>query len=206
MSPMSPMSPTSPRRSLLALAAAAAILTAGCGLRRYDVKVHFTPEAADRRLARGQSDVVRGQLARAEGGQVHVTSGGETEPIPAADIGRVEQHGASQAVRWGAGFAVGGVLLSVVSAFYFDCGPNDFPVFCAFKSESNFWAGLTFLGGIALAGAGVGSMISGSVDKSRNAGILRDAGVRSAAWWLAPAPVATHGGGVVPGVAAGVHF
>lgn len=201
------MSPTTPmRRSLLVVVTIAAILAAGCGLRRYDVKVHFTPEAADRRLARGQSDVVRGRLARAESGQVLVTSGGETEPIPAGDIGEVEQHGARQAVRWGAGFAVGGVLLSVVSAFYFDCGPNDFPVFCAFKSESNFWAGLTFLGGLALAGAGVGSMISGSVDQSRNAGILRDAGVRSASWWLAPVPVAAQGGGVAPGVAAGVRF
>ncbi len=194
------------RRPLVVAAVCAALAaTSACRLRRYEVNVRFKPEAADRRLARGQSDVVTGRLERADGVNVYVNSGGSSEPIPLADIGEVDQAKAKRDVRWGAGFAIGGTLLAVVSAFYFDCGANDFPVFCAFQSEANFWAGVSFIGGVALAGAGLGAIFSGKADQSRNAGLLRDAGLREASWWIAPTPVPT-GGGAAPGLGAGVRF
>jgi len=191
---------------LASLVATAALLASpGCAVRRYDVQVHFTTEAADRRLARGQSDVVTGRLDRAERGTVHVNSGGSSEAIPAADIAEIEQDKAKRDVRWGVGFAIGGTVLAVASAFYFDCGQNEFPVFCAFKSEANLWAGLTFVGGIALAGAGLGGVFSGKADQSRNARILGEAGVRVSSWWIAPAPIATRDG-VAPGLGLGVRY
>lgn len=192
----------------LALLAAASLLagaSTACKLRRYDVKVRFTPEATDRRLARGQADTIKGRFDRVDGQNVYLTSGDMSEPIPVSEIAEVDQHMAKRDVRYGVIFGVAGVIVSGASLFFFECGQGDFVLACPFQSEQNLVAGLAFLGGATLAIKGANAYVSGKHDQSRNAELLHRAGVRTSSWWITPAPVAANGG-AAPGFAAGARF
>ncbi|MND01087.1 hypothetical protein D3C83_199290 [compost metagenome] len=56
----------------------------------------------------------------------------------------------------------------MVSALYFECDQGEFPLACPFThGKENLWAGMAFLGGIALTFWGVRAFVSGMIDKSR---------------------------------------
>jgi hypothetical protein len=90
---------------------------------------------------------------------------------------RVDQRLAQRDVRYGAIGAAVGAALVIGGAIAFDCGPNDFPLFCALGSERNLGAAVAFLGGFALAAGGVGYLVSGYAAQSDV-----DAKLKRSAW------------------------
>jgi hypothetical protein len=167
-------------RSLVVVA-----LLAGC-VKEYKVRVELTPAAADRRLASGKSDSLDGFLQASDGTGVQLKVDGELETVPRADIARVDQRAAKRDVRYGTVFAALGAVLVVGGIVAFDCGDNEFPLFCSLSSERNLFASLAVLGGISLTGAGLKAVFTGKAAQSRTDEILRGQRV---GWELVPATI-----------------
>lgn len=160
-------------------------LLAGC-VKDYKVRVELTPQAADRRLASGKSDSIDGFLQSSDGTGVQLRVDGELETVPRADIARVDQKAAKRDVRYGTVFAVLGAVLAIGGVVAFECGENDFPLFCSLSSERNLAASVAVLGGISLAGLGLKALVTGKASQSRTDEILRGQRV---GWDVVPAPV-----------------
>lgn len=145
---------------------------AGC-VKDYKVRVELTPQAADRRLASGKSDSIDGFLQSSDGTGVHIKVDGEIEIVPRADIARVDQKDAKRDVRYGTVFAVLGAALAIGGVVAFECGENDFPLFCSLSSERNLFASVAVLGGISLSGLGLKALFTGKAAQRRTDEILR---------------------------------
>lgn len=148
---------------------------AGC-MKEYKVRVELTAAAADRRLASGKSDSIDGFLKSSDGNGVAIQVDGELEIVPRADIARVDQKLAKRDVTYGTVAAIGGGLLVIGGIAFFECDNDEFPLFCGFKSDRNVYAGLAFLGGVVLAGAGLKAIFTGKSAQSRVDEILRGGG------------------------------
>ncbi len=170
--------------AVIRLAVCAALL-AGC-VKDYKVRVELTPTAADRRLASGKSDTVDGFLKSSDGTGVVLSVDGQLETVPRADIARVDQKLAKRDVTYGTVFAIAGGVIAIVGLAVFECGKDEFPIFCSFSSERNLGAGLAVLGGIALTGAGLKAVFTGKASQSRTDEILRGQRV---GWDVVPARI-----------------
>ena len=164
----------------------------------YDVHVKLTPAAEDRRLASGKSDTIKGRLERADAGNLYVRVDGEVQTIPRADVVRVDQRLAKRDVKAGIVATVVGAALMIGGVVAFDCGKNDFPLFCALGSKQNLYAAVAFLGGFALGAGGVGYWVNGASAQSDVDAMLRRSASR---WHLGPTIVRGE-----PGIGLGVRF
>lgn len=193
-------------RAATAVIVATAVI-AGC-TKQYKVRVVLRPEAGDRRIASGKSDVVEGFVKGGDATNLYIDDGGTTESVPRADVAEVDQHDAKRDVRFGIVFGVLGAALAVGGAIAFDCGESDFPLFCPFHDKRNFVAGLAFVGGIALVLGGVEAYIQGSAGQSRTDEALR--GRVAGGWHVMPAIAIDRGGGgagtIVPGLGVAARF
>ncbi len=149
----------------LALACALA-LTTGCA-KRYATRIELTEAAADRRLARGQSDAVEGIVKSADANAITVEVDGQLEPIPRIDVAHVDQSVTERAITAGKVATAIGAVMTIGGALVFECNDNEIPFFCPFTSKRNTLAGLAFLGGIGLAGIGLTAWIGGSMEHGR---------------------------------------
>jgi len=150
---------------------AVAVLLSSC-IKEYKVRVELTPAAADRRLASGKSDTIDGVLKSSDGSGVQLLVDGQLDTVPRADIARVDQKAAKRDVTYGTVFAILGGGLIIGGLVAFECGENDFPVFCSFESERNLVPSLAVFGGISLAGAGLRAIFQGRLAQGRTDKIL----------------------------------
>jgi hypothetical protein len=171
---------------------------AGCKL--YDVHVKLTPQAEDRRLASGKSDTIKGRLERADATNLYVRVDGEVQAVPRADVVTVDQRLARRDVKGGAIFTALGVATVIGASIVFDCGQNEFPLFCL-DSDRNIGAALFWLLGLGLTGAGVKALVSGYAAQSDTDAILRQA----SRFHIAPTVVRGETS-LAPGVGIGVRF
>ncbi len=158
---------------------------AGC-VKEYKVRVELTPAAADRRLASGKSDSIDGFLQSSDGTGVQLKVDDQLETVPRADIARVDQKLAKRDVRYGTVFAVLGAALAIGGLVAFECGDNEFPLFCSLSSERNLFASVAVLGGISLTGMGLKALFTGKAAQSRTDEILRGQRV---GWDVVPARI-----------------
>ena len=163
----------------------AVALLAGC-VKDYKVRVELTPAAADRRLASGKADSIDGFLQASDGTGVQLKVDDQLETVPRADIARVDQRAAKRDVRYGTVFAILGAAFVVGGIVAFECGDNEFPLFCSLSSECNLFASLAVLGGISLSGAGLKALFTGKAAQRRTDEILRGQRV---GWELVPATI-----------------
>lgn len=170
----------------------------GACVKDYKVRVELSPAAADRRLASGKSDSIDGFVKSADGSGITLLVDGQLETVPRADITRVDHKLARRDVTYGTIFAVLGGGLVIGGLVAFECGDNEFPLFCL-DGERNLLAGLAFLGGITLAGAGLKAVFTGKTAQSRVDDLLR--ANAQVGWDVGPTLI-----GEAPGIGAAGRF
>jgi hypothetical protein len=173
----------------------ALVALVGACTKDYKVRVEFSAAVVDRRLATGKSDSIDGIIKSADGNGITLLVDGELETVPRADIARVDQKLAKRDVTYGTIFAIGGGVLTLGGALVFECGQNEFPLFCSLSSERNLGAAIAFIGGIALASAGLRALVTGKTAQSRVDDMLR--GNVRVGWDVAPTMI-----GDAPGLGA----
>jgi hypothetical protein len=181
------------------IAALLAVALSGCKV--YDVRIKLNPKAEERRLSSGKSDTVDGRLVRADATNLYVRIDGEVQAIPRSEVLEVDQRLAKRDVTRGAVALGAGAAIAIGSAIAFECGTNDFPLFCAFRSEENLFVSLAFLGGGALTALGVQKLVGGYAAQSDTDAILRGA----SRWHVAPTVVRGESS-LAPGIGATVRF
>ena len=149
----------------IALVVVAAFLVCAC--KHYPSTIRLTPDAESRRLSQGQSDRVEGVITHSDATYVYVDARGVPDKVERKDIASIK-NGAGKAIMWG-GVAIGaGLLVTVISAAFFQCDQGEFPLACPFThGKDNLWAGLGFIAGIAITFQGVKMLFSGMADKAR---------------------------------------
>lgn len=159
-------------------------LIAGCN-KQYKSRVVMTPEATDRRLSTGKSDVVDGIVKSGDGNAVFVEVDGQMEAIPRGDVLRVDQREAKRDVTIGIIGGIVGVALVAGGYAFMECDENDFPLFCPFHSKSNLWSGVAIIGGIAITGASLRAIFQGLAGQSQTDAAMQSSNLAKT-WRVAP--------------------